>query len=226
MLVVGMSIMMWWFVAVLWQLAVVTARVRNPETELRLNRGVTYTRTNSIINSADLVVAGQLLLAIAIMTTILLAIPIFRKIKQLCHRHSFISFLPTRSALSTIVVSLSSESDGVVLPMITPPMPPSVFSLKRANPRSLQIQNQCLSSRLMVDWGSANSIHFHDELPITLPTMISVPLTHSRRVFNIINRPHITKVLIYYEDVIYFIKEDKPETTASRLVIKSNTTKY
>ena len=130
----------------------------------------------------------MLAVLLAITAARLVYLSIKKVIKHL-RSQSILSFLPSQSAVSTVVVALSSETDRVIVPMITLPLPPSVFSLKQNNPRSIQMQNQCCVSRLIIDWGTPTSILFQNSMPVSLPSMLNVPMTRSRRVFNIISSP-------------------------------------
>ena len=118
-------------------------------------------------------------------------------------------------ARSTVVMTMENEEDRLVLPVMTLPMAPSQFTIDEVTPRSLRVQNHCCSAQLFIDWGSSKPFLYHRSIPISLPNMISVPFTRSRRLTNIINRPYVSAVRLYYDDVIYVIKNAESQESSS-----------
>ena len=118
-------------------------------------------------------------------------------------------------ARSTIVLTMENEEDRPVLPVLTLPMPPGQFAIDNVTPRSLRVQNHCCSAQLLIDWGSSTPFLYHRSLPLSLPNVITVPFTRSQRLTNIINRPYVSAVRLYYDDVIYIIKNTEPQDESS-----------
>ena len=151
------------------------------------------------------------MIAVLMIAVVCFAVRAFSVIYAVLRSRSLFTPMSHGPAVSTIVVVLESDNDRVMLPVVSLPLTPSLFSIKDNQPRSIRLQNQCCTSQLLIDWGAPGSILFHKTLPIALPGILSVPITRSTRVFNIINRPHATRVLLYYDDVVYVMEKHPNE---------------
>ena len=157
------------------------------------------------------------LMVVICLLTILCAYRLVIIVYECFRRRALIHSVRSVVARSTIVMTMENEEDRLVLPVITLPMPPGQFTIDAVSPRSLRVQNHCCSAQLLIDWGSIKPFLYHRSMPISLPSMISVPFTRSRRLNNIINRPYVSAIRLYYDDVIYTIKECTPQEPTTEI---------
>ena len=150
-----------------------------------------------------------LIVAIAVM--IAACCLLFKQCRTCLKSRGIISNFEVSCAVSTVVIVLENEMDRVILPIQEYHLPPNVFYLRDAKPRSVQMQTSCCTAHLIVDWGENLGMLYHLKAPLAIPAIIMIPLRRTRRVSNIVNRPHRTYIRIFYDDIVCTIQPFEPD---------------
>ena len=105
---------------------------------------------------------------------------------------------------SHLCLQIDNETDRLVLPVKNLCVPPQRIELRsEVNIRSLRVESDCLQVRLCLDWGTTALIVHPTKVSLHLPAIINVPRVMVKRVMNMVHSPHICKVCIIRENIMY-----------------------